>query len=159
VGYEITLKSCLFFVSKGGSRLQAIVKLANCVSTVPVFSFLFISGCPSALWPLRFSVCLLHNPHENRESDIGLYLGWNSFIPVIQVIFLRIFSFGMDVSFFLSQLGFVFFFPCSYLFVLAALGLCCRTLGFLYCSEWGSSLVTMCRLLIAVAFLVLEHGL
>ena len=107
----------------------------------------------------RFSVCLLHNPHENRESDIGLYLGWNSFIPVIQVIFLRIFSFGMDVSFFLSQLGFVFFFPCSYLFVLAALGLCCRTLGFLYCSEWGSSLVTMCRLLIAVAFLVLEHGL
>ena len=158
MGYEITLKSCLFFVSKGGSRLQAIVKLANRVSTVPVFSFLLISGCPSALWPLRFSVCLLHNPCENRESDISLYLGCNSFIPVIQVVFLRIFSFGVDVSFFFNQLGFFFFLVVIYLFWLHwvfVVALC----AFSIAMNGGYSLVTMCRLLIAVAFLVLEHGL
>ena len=98
------------FCVQGWKQIAGNCEIIKLCFNCPVFSFLFISGCPSALWPLRFNVCLLNNPCENKESDISVYLGWNSFIPVVQVIFLRIFSFGMDVSFFSSQLGFVFFF-------------------------------------------------
>ena len=42
---------------------------------------------------------------------------------------------------------------------LAALGLHCYTQAFCSCGERGYPLVTMCRLLIAMASLVAEHGL
>ena len=42
---------------------------------------------------------------------------------------------------------------------MAALGLCCCTLAFSSCSEQGLLFVVVCRLLIAVASLVAEHGL
>ena len=45
-----------------------------------------------------------------------------------------------------------------YLF-LAALGLHCCTQAFSSCSEWGLLFVAVCRILIAVASLVPEHGL
>ena len=45
-----------------------------------------------------------------------------------------------------------------YLF-LAALGLHCCTRAFSSCSEWGLVFVVVCRLVIAVASLVAEHGL
>ena len=42
---------------------------------------------------------------------------------------------------------------------MAALGLCCCAWVFSSCSEWGLLYVAVCGLLIAVAFLVAEHGL
>ena len=45
-----------------------------------------------------------------------------------------------------------------YLFM-AALGLCCCAWAFSSCSKRGLLFVALCRLLIAVAFLVVEHGL
>ena len=45
-----------------------------------------------------------------------------------------------------------------YLF-LAALGLHCCVRAFSSCSEWGLLLAAVCRLLIAVASLVADHGL
>ena len=45
-----------------------------------------------------------------------------------------------------------------YLFM-AALGLCCCTWAFSSCGERGLLFVVVCRLLIAVASLVAEHGL
>ena len=45
-----------------------------------------------------------------------------------------------------------------YLF-LAALGLCCCVRAFSSCSEWGLLFIVVHRLLIAVASLVVEHGL
>ena len=50
--------------------------------------------------------------------------------------------------------GFFFFF-----FFLAALGLCCRTRAFSSCGEQGLLFVAVHGLLIAVASLVVEHGL
>ena len=41
----------------------------------------------------------------------------------------------------------------------AALGLCCSTRAFSSCGEWGLLFVAVRRLLIAVASLVVEHGL
>ena len=46
-----------------------------------------------------------------------------------------------------------------YLFFLAALGLRCCTQAFSSCSELGLLFVVVRGLLIAVAFLVAEHGL
>ena len=46
-----------------------------------------------------------------------------------------------------------------FLFFLAALGLCCYTRAFSSCSEWGLLFVVVRSLLIAVASLVVEHGL
>ena len=43
--------------------------------------------------------------------------------------------------------------------LLAALGLRCCTWAFSSCGEWGLFFVVVCRLLIAVASLVAEHGL
>ena len=45
------------------------------------------------------------------------------------------------------------------LFILAALGLHCCVQAFSSCSERGLLFVVVCRLLIAVASLVAEHGL
>ena len=42
---------------------------------------------------------------------------------------------------------------------LAALGLCCCARAFPGCGERGLLFIVVCRLLIAVAFLVAEHGL
>ena len=42
---------------------------------------------------------------------------------------------------------------------LAALGLCCCTQAFSSCGERGLLFIEMCGLLIAVASLVVEHGL
>ena len=42
---------------------------------------------------------------------------------------------------------------------MAALGLHCCAWAFSNCGEWGLLFVVVCRLLIAVASLVLEHGL
>ena len=44
-------------------------------------------------------------------------------------------------------------------FILAALGLCCCARAFSSCSERGLLFVADCRLLIAVASLVVEHEL
>ena len=52
---------------------------------------------------------------------------------------------------------FVFFFK-VYLF-LAVLGLCGCTWAFSSCGEWVPLLIAVCRLLIVVASLVVEHGL
>ena len=43
--------------------------------------------------------------------------------------------------------------------VLAVLGLCCCARAFSSCGEWGLLFVVVCGLLIAVASLVVEHGL
>ena len=51
-----------------------------------------------------------------------------------------------------------FFFKLIYLF-LAVLGLCCRAQFFSSYAERGVLFVAVCRLLIAVASLVVEHGL
>ena len=45
-----------------------------------------------------------------------------------------------------------------YLF-LAELGLCCCTWAFSSCGEWELLFIAVCRLLTAVASLVVEHGL
>ena len=50
------------------------------------------------------------------------------------------------------------FFKLIYLF-LAVLGLCCHALAFSSCGEWGLLFIVVCRLLLAVASLVAEHGL
>ena len=50
------------------------------------------------------------------------------------------------------------FFSFIYLF-LTALGLCCCARAFSSCGERGLLFVVVCRLLIAVASLVAEHGL
>ena len=42
---------------------------------------------------------------------------------------------------------------------MAALGLRCLVQAFSSCSEWGLLFVAVCRLLIVVASLVVEHGL
>ena len=57
---------------------------------------------------------------------------------------------------------YLLFFQFIYLFIylfLAALGLCCCARAFSSCSEWGLLFVAVRRLLIAVASLVVEHGL
>ena len=46
-----------------------------------------------------------------------------------------------------------------YLFILAALGLRCCARAFSSCGKRGLLFVAVCRLLIAVASLVVEHGL
>ena len=49
-----------------------------------------------------------------------------------------------------------------YLFIylfLAVLGLCCCTRAFSSCGEWGLPFIVVRGLLIAVASLVVEHGL
>ena len=52
--------------------------------------------------------------------------------------------------------GFLFIY--LFIYLLAALGLCCCALAFSSCSECGLLFVVVCRLLIAVVYLV-EHGL
>ena len=42
---------------------------------------------------------------------------------------------------------------------MAALGLCCCAQAFSSCSEWRLLFIVVCRLLIAMASLVAEHGL
>ena len=56
---------------------------------------------------------------------------------------------------------FSFFFNKFYLFIylLAALGLCCCMQAFSSCGERELLFVAVCRLLIAVTSLVVEHGL
>ena len=58
----------------------------------------------------------------------------------------------------LNGILFLFFFNFIYLF-LAALGLHCFTQAFSSCGEWGQLFVAVHGLLIAVASLVVEHGL
>ena len=56
----------------------------------------------------------------------------------------------------------VFFFLINYLFIylfLAALGLRCCAQAFSSCGEWGLLFIAVRGLLIAVASLVVEHGL
>ena len=55
-------------------------------------------------------------------------------------------------------LFFIFYNKFIYLF-LALLGLCCCTRDFSSCGEWGLLFVAVPGLLIAVASLVVEHGL
>ena len=52
----------------------------------------------------------------------------------------------------------LFYFKFIYLFS-AALGLCCCTRAFSSCDEWGLLFVAVRGLLIAVASLIVEHGL
>ena len=52
----------------------------------------------------------------------------------------------------------MYFINLFYLF-LAVLGLCCCGRAFSSCGEWGLLFVVVCGLLIAVASLVLKHGL
>ena len=52
-----------------------------------------------------------------------------------------------------------FFFYFIYLFILAALDLCCFSLAFSSCLKWGLLFVVACGLLIAVASLVAEPAL
>ena len=58
----------------------------------------------------------------------------------------------------LNGILFLFFFNFIYLF-LAALGLHCCTQAFSSCGEWGQLFVAVHGLLIAVASLVVGHGL
>ena len=58
---------------------------------------------------------------------------------------------------FLKVLFFLIYF--IYLFILAALGLCCCARAFSSCSEQGLFVVVVRGLLTAVASLVAEHGL
>ena len=51
------------------------------------------------------------------------------------------------------------FFKISFYLFLAALGLRCCAQAFASCSKQGLLFVAVCRLLIAVASLVVEHGL
>ena len=57
----------------------------------------------------------------------------------------------------------VLIFSCLFIFnlffFLAVLGLCCCAQGFSSCGEWGLLFVVVRRLLIAVASLVVQHGL
>ena len=46
-----------------------------------------------------------------------------------------------------------------FILFLAALGLHCCVWAFSSCGEWGLLFVVVCGLLIAVTFLVVEHGL
>ena len=52
-------------------------------------------------------------------------------------------------------------FPCHYFIYLfiAALGLCCCTQAFSSCGKQGLLFIALHRLLIEVAFLIVEHGL
>ena len=53
----------------------------------------------------------------------------------------------------------MFYFSMPFFFFLAALGLRCCAQGFSSCGEQGLLFIAVCRLLIAVASLVGEHGL
>ena len=55
--------------------------------------------------------------------------------------------------------GWVFCFLILFIYLLAALGLRCCTWAFSSCGKWGLLFVAVCRLPIAVASLVAEHGL
>ena len=69
---------------------------------------------------------------------------------------------GLDLFFSYSRKRNNFFFNKFYLFIylfLAVLGLCCCTRAFSSCGEWGLLSVAVRGLLIAVATLVVEHGL
>ena len=57
------------------------------------------------------------------------------------------------------NLKLLFFFKIHLFINLAALGLRCCTRAFSSCGEQGLLFVAVCRLLIAVASLVVEHGL
>ena len=46
-----------------------------------------------------------------------------------------------------------------FIYLLAVFGLHCCAWAFSSCGEWGLLFVVVCRLLIAVASLVVEHGL
>ena len=59
---------------------------------------------------------------------------------------------------FLVLRTFIFLIYLFYLF-LAVLGLCCCVWAFSSCGEGGLLFITVCSLLIAVASLVVEHGL
>ena len=59
------------------------------------------------------------------------------------------------IYFFLKKNKFIYLF----ILFLAALGLCCCAQAFSSCSEWGLLFVAVCGLLIAVASLLVEHGL
>ena len=54
---------------------------------------------------------------------------------------------------------FFFFNKFIYLFSLAALGLCCCAWVFSSCGELGLLFIVVCKLLIVVASLAVEHGL
>ena len=62
------------------------------------------------------------------------------------------------ISEYLWNSFYLFIYLFIYLF-LAALGLCCFVRAFSSCSECGLLFVVVCGLLIAVASLVVEHGL
>ena len=67
----------------------------------------------------------------------------------------------LGFSFLLKIFIFIYLFNnFIYLFVyLAALGLHCCVRALSICSEWGLLFIAVCGLLIAVASLVVEHGL
>ena len=76
-------------------------------------------------------------------------------ISVFQVIFF----FSVLLFVFFNE-GFIYYLLFIYLFIyLAVLGLHCCARAFSSCSEQGLLFVAACRLLIAVASLVAEHGL
>ena len=77
-------------------------------------------------------------------------------------MFQKSFLLVLCVFFFSFFFLIIFFFPLLYLFIylfLAALGLRCCTWAFSSCSEGGLLLVVVHGLVIAVASLVVEHGL
>lgn len=77
------------FCVHGWRQIASDCAISKLCSSFPCFSFLLLlSVCPSAFSLLRCCVCLLHNPCEDRKgSDTSLFLGWNSCIPVIGIIF------------------------------------------------------------------------
>ena len=74
----------------------------------------------------------------------------SNFVHILQLL-------NMYLNTFLFS--FVLFFNLFIYLFLVALRLCCCVRAFSNCVEWGLLFAVVCRLLIAVASLVAEHGL
>ena len=100
-------------------------------------------------------ICISLVASEIKHLFIYLFTIWIS----VQVLcpFLCPFSIRLSVLL-LYRIFFKKFIYFIYLF-LAVLGLCCCAQAFSSCGEWGLLFVAVYGLLIAVASLVVEHGL
>ena len=89
-------------------------------------------------WVIRWFKFLLS---QALESDGSVFESWLCCVIAVASVSLTLF---------------IFYF--IYLFLTVS-GLRCRAPAFSGCSEWGLFFIAVCGLLIAVAFLVAEHGL